>query len=1079
MNFGRITQIAGLLAVLVIGISPSVHAEGWVSPTGNVDGANWTGGNLARDGSTVTYASCAPPGTIPGWGGWETFSLASAIDSDRIRVFTDFGQGHVDQIQIDVSTDNVTWTTVFTGTTLNDAWDTKTYTKQQVQYARFRYHFSAGGWTYWLYELQIYQSPPVINPPTVSTTSATSVEQTSATVHGLLTDSGGEPCDCALESGTTTAYEFGSTPWLSDHGTGDTFGAVLIGLTNGTTYHYRAKARNSNTTSYGSDMTFTCQNPGTGWLSPTGHNDPDTKWDNETNVYDDETTTLAQSFHDINDAYGQWSHDLELTHSAILVDKIRFWAKKDAIMDTAQVDVYDGANWTNVFSGAYSDNQWVESATFTAQNVQKARIRFHLTNNGAGEYFELHEFDFHCGATQSITGTHDGVTKVSLSVNGTKVSSYTGPSPYTVSGTMGTGDSVLIYYDNDVAGTDGGIVTRATGSDMSGMNLSAGTLIIRSDGGTISNSNLASAYVTGDTDIPYTVAGNDITLSAGIQLYEPPGQTYAPGGNITVSGSVTFAGTFTCGSGTLSLTAGSGIQQLTTGGNVLNNLSMNAGGGGTTFLLQDNLNLNSSLTLTSGTLDTSTNNYDIYVRGSFVQSAGTTFYPRSGTLTMNGSTAGTLTARSMLNNLRVDKSGGTTVTMGAVLNVSGSVTLAQGAMDVSAGNFDVYVGRDFVQSSGTTFTPRSGTVTMNGSTAATLTSQSTLNNLRVDKSGASVTLGNALAASGTLTVAQGTLDVSTSNFGISVGGGWSNNGTFTGRSGAVAFTGSGTSTLSGATTFYDFTCTAAGKPLVFIVSATQTISHTFTLTGSVSNKIVLRSAVNGTKWAINFPNGTQSVNFVDVKDSNANNNTVLDTGGVNSGNNNANWIFPTDRFWIGGSGNWSDTSHWAASSGGGGGLSAPDNTQVAYFDSLSGGGTCTVDGVVNVQALQFSAGNNTTLSAVTYAITATGLNLASGAFNGGSGIVDINGNVVITGGNFTSTSGDLRVSGNLSQTGGVFAHNSGTVTMDGVVSGTITLLSATTLNNFLVDKTGGATATLGAVLNASGSVTVAQGALDV
>lgn len=51
------------------------------------------------------------------------------------------------------------------------------------------------------------------------------------------------------------------------------------------------------------------------------------------------------------------------------------------------------------------------------------------------------------------------------------------------------------------------------------------------------------------------------------------------------------------------------------------------------------------------------------------------------------------------------------------------------------------------------------------------------------------------------------------------------------------------------------------------------------------------------------------------------------------------------RFWVGGTGNWSDTAHWSASSGGAGGASAPSVTDDATFDGNSGaaGYTVTLD----------------------------------------------------------------------------------------------------------------------------------------
>lgn len=44
---------------------------------------------------------------------------------------------------------------------------------------------------------------------------------------------------------------------------------------------------------------------------------------------------------------------------------------------------------------------------------------------------------------------------------------------------------------------------------------------------------------------------------------------------------------------------------------------------------------------------------------------------------------------------------------------------------------------------------------------------------------------------------------------------------------------------------------------------------------------------------------------------------------------------PLNRFWVGDSGNWNDTAHWAATSGGSGGVSVPTSSDNVYFDANS------------------------------------------------------------------------------------------------------------------------------------------------
>ena len=91
--------------------------------------------------------------------------------------------------------------------------------------------------------------------PTVSTNSASTVGQTTATLNGTLDADGGEACNCSFEYGETTGY--GSTTATQSKTTGEAFSQEVRGLRpGGITYHFRAKATNSQGTSYGNDQTF-------------------------------------------------------------------------------------------------------------------------------------------------------------------------------------------------------------------------------------------------------------------------------------------------------------------------------------------------------------------------------------------------------------------------------------------------------------------------------------------------------------------------------------------------------------------------------------------------------------------------------------------------------------------------------------------------------------------------------------------------------------------------------------------------------------------------------------------------------
>lgn len=117
-----------------------------------------------------------------------------------------------------------------------------------------------------------------------------------------------------------------------------------------------------------------------------------------------------------------------------------------------------------------------------------------------------------------------------------------------------------------------------------------------------------------------------------------------------------------------------------------------------------------------------------------------------------------------------------------------------------------------------------------------------------------------------------------------------------------------------------------------------------------------------------------------------------------------------NRYWVGGTGNWSDTAHWSATSGGASGASAPIETDDVFFDGSSGTGTSTLDVYHNIRSLDCTGYTGTLTLADQLDIgdsnTGTGistLKLVSGmTFNPGVSFIDFYsdqaGNAITTGG---------------------------------------------------------------------------------
>ena len=95
------------------------------------------------------------------------------------------------------------------------------------------------------------------NPPTVTTSAATSISSTGAQINGTVNPNG-SITTCQFEYGTTTSY--GTTTTLQNVGSGTaqvSVNAILTGLLPSTTYHYRLTASNAGGTAQGTDLTFT------------------------------------------------------------------------------------------------------------------------------------------------------------------------------------------------------------------------------------------------------------------------------------------------------------------------------------------------------------------------------------------------------------------------------------------------------------------------------------------------------------------------------------------------------------------------------------------------------------------------------------------------------------------------------------------------------------------------------------------------------------------------------------------------------------------------------------------------------
>jgi hypothetical protein len=286
------------------------------------------------------------------------------------------------------------WVDVFQGgdeSTWNCQWVELPFTKGEVTQARFRYNYRVGGYYYWLYEFEFYQTVETINPPTCNSQAATAIQENAAILHGLVVDDGGEPCEYRFQYGPTTSYGE-NTVWTGSVQSGGTFNEVISDLETDRTYHFQAQIRNSAGTADCGDLQFTTQAVGAGWVHPTGFTDEDNAWENETLAYDDTVVTYARSYHNINDP--QWSSFLYFEHLPMYANGIRYYGRGGSEVSAVDVDVYRNDTWVDVYQGSFTDKSWVEH-TFAEGTVSRARIRFYASSATFGFYWELYELGFY------------------------------------------------------------------------------------------------------------------------------------------------------------------------------------------------------------------------------------------------------------------------------------------------------------------------------------------------------------------------------------------------------------------------------------------------------------------------------------------------------------------------------------------------------------------------------------------------------------------------------------------------------------------------------------------------------------
>jgi flagellar hook capping protein FlgD len=164
----------------------------------------------------------------------------------------------------------------------------------------------------------------------------------------------------------------------------------------------------------------------------------------------------------------------------------------------------------------------------------------------------------------------------------------------------------------------------------------------------------------------------------------------------------------------------------------------------------------------------------------------------------------------------------------------------------------------------------------------------------------------------------------------------------------------GKTTINNSWLFNNLTLNS-GSELTLQSGVTQTVTNSFNAVGTQGERVRINSDNPGNPSTISLI-GTSNVDFAVIQDNIIDNGSAalemtsnsLDNGGNTGWDFTTNPYIPVDFYWIGGSGNWSDITHWEYTSDGINFFPAtevPTSLDDVYFDanSFPTAGTLTVD----------------------------------------------------------------------------------------------------------------------------------------
>jgi len=551
--------------------------------------------------------------------------------------------------------------------------------------------------------------------------------------------------------------------------------------------------------------------------------------------------------------------------------------------------------------------------------------------------------------------------------------------------------------------------------------------------------------------------GGDVTLQSGTS-FNLATFSHSVAGNWTNNG-----GSVTQSSSTVTFN-GSTAQTIARGTQGFNNVVFSGAGAksvsGAGLFVTGDVTINSGATFNGGALAHQ-------VTGNWTNSG--TFNPGTSTVEFQGATSSTVGGD--FSTVIINKSGAATVTIGVDIDATSTTQLSAGTLVIGAKNLitgsitgsgaiTMTTGKIFLTGNSNawsgTFTPGSGTVEINGTSAQSIRG-GTYNNVKINKATGTATMANALTVNGLLYIASGTL--ADNGFQMVAGGSATlqidNAGTLKLGSGVSATTLPSFTTSTLATSS---TVTYGAGSSSQQINSTPSYGHLVVDSGSGSGitKTLTGSTLNAASLDVTNTGGTVTL---DLQGKTAN------ISGNVGGNGAISFATTTGNLNI--SGNFASTGTFTAglstvTFNGSGAQSIRattyDNVVIANSGTATLAGTTTANGTFTV-----NPGGSFSMGTAFLRIFGSGSN--SGTFDAGSNTLDLRGDFA-NNGTFVGTSGTVGFNGSTTQNwNGSFATTLNDVSVANAagvnINNSITAGGTFTLNGGNVTIAGGQQVAIG------------------